>query len=61
MGGTDSRQYEPVCDNIYRYSPYLVDTSLLLTTHGTNERIPIDAMSDGVAFFKRYIKELTKD
>ena len=61
MGGTDSRQYEPVCDNIYRYSPYLVDTSLLLTTHGTNERIPIDSMADGVAFFKRYIKELTKD
>lgn len=61
MGGTDSRQYEPVCENIYRYSPYLVDTSLLLTTHGTNERIPIDAVSDGVAFFKRYIRELTKD
>lgn len=61
MGGTDARQYEPVCDNIYRYSPFLVTTQLLLTTHGTNERIPIDTLEDGVAFFKRYIRALTKD
>lgn len=61
MGGTDSRQYEPVCDNIYRYSPFPVSTELLLTTHGTNERIPVTALGDGVVFFKRYIKELTND
>ena len=61
MGGTDARQYEDVCDNIYRYSPFLMTTSLLLTTHGTNERIPVSSLEDGVAFFKRYIRELTKD
>ncbi len=61
MGGTDARQYEDVCDNIYRYSPFLMSTSLLLTTHGTNERIPVSSLEDGVAFFKRYIKALTKD
>lgn len=61
MGGTDARQYEDVCDNIYRYSPFLMSTELLLTTHGTNERIPISSLEDGVAFFKRYIKLLTAD
>ena len=61
MGGTDARQYEDVCDNIYRYSPFLMNTGLLLTTHGTNERIPVSSLEDGVAFFKRYIKELTND
>lgn len=61
MGGTDSRQYEDVCDNIYRYSPFLMNTGLLLTTHGTNERIPVSSLEDGVAFFKRYIRELTCD
>lgn len=60
MGGTDSCHYEPVCDNIYRYSPFLVDTGLLLTTHGTNERIPISSMADGIKFFKRYIRTLSK-
>ena len=60
MGGTDACHYQAVCENIYRYSPFRVSTSLLLTTHGTNERIPIDAMEAGVAFFKRYIRELSK-
>lgn len=59
MGGTDACHYERVCENIYRYSPFLVDTSLLLTTHGTNERIPISSMADGIAFFKRYIRKLS--
>lgn len=59
MGGTDACRYEAVCDNIYRYSPFLVSTSLLLTTHGTNERIPVSSLSDGVAFFKRYIREVS--
>ena len=61
MGGTDARQYEDVCDNIYRYSPFLMDTALLLTTHGTNERIPVSSLKDGVVFFKKYIRALTKD
>ena len=61
MGGTDARNYEDVCDNIYRYSPFLMDTALLLTCHGTNERIPLTSLKDGVVFFKKYIRELTKD
>ena len=57
MGGTDSCHYQPVCENIYRYSPFKVSTSLLLTTHGTNERIPVAALENGVAFFKRFIRD----
>ncbi len=60
MGGTDACHYEAVCDNIYRYSPFLVSTSLLLTTHGTNERIPVSSMSDGIMFFKRYIRKVSE-
>ena len=56
MGGTDACHYQAVCENIYRYSPFLVGTSLLLTTHGTNERIPVSILEDGVKFFKRYIR-----
>ena len=58
MGGTDARNYQDICDNIYRYSPFLMDTKLLLTTHGTNERIETASFKDGIAFFKRYIKTL---
>ncbi len=56
MGGTDACHYQDVCENIYRYSPFKVGTSLLLTTHGTNERLPVAAIEDAVAFFKRYIR-----
>lgn len=56
MGGTDSCFYQPICENIYRFAPFKVSTSLLLTTHATDERLPINCIEDGVAFFKRYIK-----
>ncbi len=58
MGGTDSWFYEPICENIYRFSPFKVDISLLLCTHATNERIPVAAVGGGVAFFKRYVRKL---
>lgn len=57
MGGTDACYYEPICENIYRYAPFKVDTSLLLCTHATNERIPIDAMADALMFFKKFIRQ----
>lgn len=61
MGGTDAYNYENVCSNIYRFAPFTVDTQLLLTTHGTNERIPVDQLTQGVQFFKRYIRLMTKE
>ena len=61
MGGTDAYNYEIVCENIYRFSPFKVDTSLLLTTHSTNERIPVEQLTEGVAFFKRYIRIMTAE
>ena len=61
MGGTDAYRYEGICENVYRYSPFMVNTTLLLTTHGTNERIPVDCMENGVAFFKMYIRTLSAE
>ncbi len=56
MGGTDAYNYENVCENIYRFSPFTIDTALLLTTHSTNERIPVAQLKQGVTFFKRYMR-----
>lgn len=61
MGGTDACNYEPICENIYRYAPYKVTVSLLRCTHGTNERIPVSAVEPGVAFFKRYIRRASAE
>lgn len=56
MGGTDAYHYQPICDNVYRYAPFKASTELLLTTHGTNERLPIACIEDSVSFFKRYVR-----
>ena len=61
MGGTDAYNYEPVCENIYRFAPFVADTKLLLCTHGTNERIPIACCEDAIAFFKRYTRRMTQE
>ena len=61
MGGTDACYYEPICENIYRYAPYKVSVALLRCTHGTDERIPVEAVAPGVAFFKRYIRRASAE
>ena len=61
MGGTDACYYEPVCENICRYSPYKVSVELLRCTHATNERIPVSAIEPAVAFFKRYVKKASAE
>lgn len=61
MGGTDACYYEPICENIYRYAPFKASTSLLLCTHGTNERIPVSTMGDALKFFKSYVREISEE
>jgi carboxypeptidase PM20D1 len=58
-GGTDASYYTPICDHIYRFSPFYLTQELLDSVHGTNERIPISSIFAAVAFFKRYIRGLT--
>ncbi|MGN1349037.1 MAG: M20/M25/M40 family metallo-hydrolase [Acutalibacteraceae bacterium] len=56
MGGTDACYYQPICDNIYRFAPFKAGADLLMTTHGTNERLPVSCIEDGLSFFKKYIR-----
>jgi carboxypeptidase PM20D1 len=59
-GGTDSYHYEDICDNIYRFAPFKIDAKIMLTAHTTNERCPIDQLTNGVDFFMNYIKLMTE-
>jgi carboxypeptidase PM20D1 len=58
MGATDARHYQNLTDQIYRFSPFVMPTDILMLAHGTDERIPVDCLKNGVAFFKRYIRLL---
>lgn len=58
MGGTDARRYEPVCSNIYRFSPMLIDQNDLDRIHNINERISLDNIKRSVQFFHHLIANL---
>ncbi len=61
MGGTDAYHYEPICENIYRYAPFVVDLELLRCTHGTNERLPVDCIEKALIFFKNYVRRASAE
>lgn len=61
MGGTDAYNYEPICKNVYRYAPFKLSPELLLCTHGTNERIPVDLLESAIVFFKNYIRRASAE
>jgi carboxypeptidase PM20D1 len=58
-GATDSRYYTTLCDNVYRFSPYIMDSELLRTIHGINERIPVESLARMVQFYMQLIKSWT--
>jgi carboxypeptidase PM20D1 len=56
LGGTDARNYHPLCDNVYRFSPMTLNTEDRKRVHGNNERIAVDEMALMVQFFARLIQ-----
>lgn len=57
LGATDSRYYESISENVYRFSPVLLSRDELSIIHGTNERISIDFFIKMIKFFYLLIKE----
>lgn len=53
-GGTDSRYYSAICENVFRYSGYLRDEKWGLP-HAVNERIPCASLHQGVDFFRAFL------
>ena len=58
FGGSDSRNYVRVCDNVYRFMPIRLggDTGKY-GAHAPNEYVPKQDLGRGTAFFMDFIKE----
>ncbi len=48
LGGTDSRYFSIVTDDIYRFAPFTFDAADFGRLHGLNERIAVDDFARGV-------------
>ncbi|HHL43845.1 MAG TPA: M20/M25/M40 family metallo-hydrolase [Hellea balneolensis] len=51
LGGTDSRFFALVTDEIYRFAPYVFDATDIRRIHGLNERMNIEAFAKAVAVY----------
>jgi carboxypeptidase PM20D1 len=58
LGATDSRHYNAISDNIYRFMPYSLVQEDLDGIHGINERISVDNMKRSAEFYTRLIRNL---
>ncbi len=58
LGGTDSRNYVDVCDNIIRFCPLYVNRQQFNAPHGMNENLNASALPDAVDFYKKLIAKL---
>jgi carboxypeptidase PM20D1 len=51
IGATDTRHYQDLADNVYRFLPFVLDLDDLRRIHGTDERISVAGYQDCVRFY----------
>lgn len=51
LGGTDSRHFEILTPNIYKFAPIVGRRDTLALMHGTNERIGVEDYGNAIRFF----------
>lgn len=59
IGATDSRFFENVSDNVYKFLPIHVNKDNLKSYHGINENIPVKDFEDTIRFYVQLIKNST--
>lgn len=56
IGGTDTRFYEALSPNVFRFVPYTADATLFGTVHATGERMRAADFARGVRFYAQLIR-----
>lgn len=54
-GATDSRYYQPICENIFRLSPCLITMKDVQSVHAVNEHIGVEILAQMVQFYIRLL------
>jgi carboxypeptidase PM20D1 len=56
LGGTDARHYAELTPRLYRLSPFRFELGDLKRVHGTDERLALGSLANGVRFYRRLIE-----
>ncbi len=56
LQATDARHFAPVAEQVYRFMPIRFKPEDLPRLHGTDERIPLAQLADGVRFYHRLLR-----
>jgi len=56
IAGSDTRHYGQIADDSYRFNPMVVTPSDLTGFHGTNEKIAVDNLANGVRTYMQIIR-----
>ncbi len=51
-GGTDSRRFEVVCENVLRFTPTRLSKEQIGAMHAANENVSVPAIAEGVKIYK---------
>lgn len=57
-GGTDSRHYEPLAGDVYRFQPVRLTEAELALVHGTGEYLSVENVGRMLDFYKYFIETL---
>lgn len=60
FGGTDSRHYSSISDQIYRFAPMMISSNDMSRIHGTDERVSVESYLNTVRFYSHYIQMSTE-
>ena len=58
VGGTDSRHYAGIAEQIYRFRPYRLTPESVARFHGPNEQVSIEQHADAIRFCLRLLRSL---
>lgn len=56
IGGTDTRHYEGLTRNVYRFNPIVATPEMVAGAHGTNERVRAEDFARAARFFAQLIR-----
>jgi carboxypeptidase PM20D1 len=56
LGATDARHFEPIAEQVYRFSPIRAKASDLPRFHGSNERLSVDNLVEMIRFYHRLVQ-----